>query len=88
MICRLASLIDEKNLELSDLGLTTNRLSQRRLAGETGLAATTLNRLYNNDFDRVDVKTVENLCNYFGCEVGELLVMREVTPTTPTMPPE
>lgn len=78
MVCRLAPLIDQKNLELSDSGQESKRLSQRRLAEETGIAITTINRLYNNDFTRVDVNTVEKLCNYFGCDVGDLLVMRKV----------
>ncbi len=78
MTCRLASLIDERNLKLSESGQTAKRLNQRRLVEETGIAATTLNRLYNNDFTRIDVKTVETLCNYFKCEIGDLFVMREV----------
>ena len=39
---------------------------------------TTVNRLHNNGFERVDTMTVNTLCNYFGCDVGELFVMREV----------
>jgi putative transcriptional regulator len=78
MICRLASLIDERNLKLSESGEPSKRLTQRKLADETKVATTTINRLFNNDFDRVDRQTVEKLCNYFGCEVGDLLVMREV----------
>lgn len=79
MYCRLAALIDEKNLRLSDLGQSSDRLTQRKLAAATGIATTTINRLYNNDFDRVDVRTLETLCNYFGCEVGDLLALREVS---------
>jgi putative transcriptional regulator len=78
MICRLSSLIDEKNLSFSESGQYSNRLTQRKLAAETGIAATTINRLFNNDFDRVDRNTVESICNYFGIEVGDLFVMREV----------
>ena len=52
------------------------QLSQRQLAKETGLDITTVNRLYTNNFSRVDVTTVEVLCNYFGREVGELFEMR------------
>jgi putative transcriptional regulator len=77
MNCRLASLIDAYNLKISEKG-SGARLTQRNLSLETGLAATTLNRLYRNDFDRIDVRTVETLCNFFGCNVGDLLVMREV----------
>ena len=52
------------------------QLSQRQLAKETRLDITTINRLYTNNFSRVDVSTVEVLCNYFAREVGELFEMR------------
>lgn len=68
MYCRLAVLMAEKDPQLS----------QRRLSDETKLSITTINRLFTNRFDRVDVKTTETLCNYFGCQVGDLFVMREV----------
>jgi putative transcriptional regulator len=53
-------------------------LNQKRLASETGLSPTTINQLYNNNFTRVDTRTVETLCNYFDRDVGELFTMREV----------
>ena len=65
--CRLAVLMAEKDPQLS----------QRQLAKETGLSPTTINRLFTNKFDRVDVNTIETLCNYFEREVGELLTMRQ-----------
>ncbi|MFB2769814.1 helix-turn-helix domain-containing protein [Pelatocladus sp. BLCC-F211] len=66
MFCRLAVLMAEKDPQLS----------QRQLAKDTGLDITTINRLFTNKFSRVDVGTVEVLCNYFGREVGELFEMR------------
>ncbi|MGH7999940.1 MAG: helix-turn-helix domain-containing protein [Brasilonema sp.] len=66
LFCRLAVLMAEKNPQLS----------QRQLAKETGLDITIVNRLYTNNFSRVDVSTVEVLCNYFSREVGELFEMR------------
>lgn len=56
------------------------RLTQRKLASELGLSHTTINKLYNGQplTARIDPDTVEKLCNYFGCDVGDLLVMREV----------
>jgi putative transcriptional regulator len=68
MFCRLAVLMAEKDPQFS----------QRQLAKETGLSSTTINRLFTNKFDRVDVHTIETLCNYFGREIGDLLVLREV----------
>ncbi|MEH2029822.1 MAG: helix-turn-helix domain-containing protein [Nostoc sp.] len=66
MFCRLAVLMAEKDPQLS----------QRQLAKDTGLDITTINRLFTNNFSRVDVGTVEVLCNYFGRSVGELFEMR------------
>ena len=68
MYCRLAVLMAEKD----------PRLTQRRLSRETRLSVTTVNRLHNNDFERVDTATVNTLCNYFGCDVGELIVLKKV----------
>ncbi|KAF3886680.1 MULTISPECIES: helix-turn-helix domain-containing protein [Nostocales] len=67
MYCRLAVLMAEKDPQLS----------QRQLSRDTGLDITTINRLFTNKFSRVDVATVEVLCNYFGKDVGELLQMRQ-----------
>lgn len=50
-------------------------LSQRELATTTGMAVTTVNRLFHNTFSRVDKSTVESLCGYFGCEIGDLFVL-------------
>ncbi|WP_072143581.1 helix-turn-helix transcriptional regulator [Pseudanabaena sp. 'Roaring Creek'] len=72
MYCRLAVLMMEKD----------TRLSQRELSRRTGLSVTAINRLHNNEFDRVDAATINTLCNYFNCEVGDLFVMKEVEEIT------
>ena len=66
MFCRLAVLMAEKDPSLS----------QSRLAEETGLGGTTIYRLFNNKFGRVDKNTIEVLCRYFDKDVGDLFVMR------------
>lgn len=81
MICRLPVLIDEYNIRLSEANSTESRLTQRGLADRLEVASTTVNRLYQNKFDRVDVGTIEKICNFFGCEVGDLLVLREIEST-------
>lgn len=68
MYCKLAVLMAEKDV----------KLTQQKLAKDTGLGSSTVNRLFNNTFDRVDRGTVETLCKYFECEVGQLFVLREV----------
>jgi|GEM_PF-2394154 len=67
MYCRLAVLMAEKNPQLS----------QRQLARETNLDITTINRLFTNNFSRVDTNTVEVLCDYFQRQVGDLFEVRE-----------
>ncbi len=53
-------------------------LTQRQLARETELSTTTVNQLCRNKVKRIDVGTVDKLCDYFGCEVGDLFVVREM----------
>uniref|UniRef100_B8HZ58 Transcriptional regulator, XRE family n=1 Tax=Cyanothece sp. (strain PCC 7425 / ATCC 29141) TaxID=395961 RepID=B8HZ58_CYAP4 len=65
--CRLAVLMAEKD----------PKLSQHKLADDTGLGITTVNRLFNNKFSRVDTHTIEVLCRYFECKVDDLLVLRQ-----------
>jgi putative transcriptional regulator len=67
LFCRLAVLMAEKDPQLS----------QRQLAREIGLDITTINRLFTNNFSRVDMTTVEALCNYFDKGVGDLFEMRK-----------
>ena len=66
--CRLAVLMAEKDPQLT----------QRQLSRDTGLSTTTINKLFTNKFERVDVNTIETLCNYFNKEIGELLSLRQL----------
>lgn len=52
-------------------------LTQKQLAQDTNLSPTTVNQLYRNKFTRVDVATVDAICNYFDCKVGELFVIKK-----------
>lgn len=52
-------------------------LTQKQLAKDTGLSPTTINQLYQNKFTRIDVDTVDAICKYFNCEVGELFVLKK-----------
>jgi putative transcriptional regulator len=56
------------------------KMTQRRLAAELGLSHTTINKIYNGQplTARIDPETVGVLCEYFGCDVGDLLTMKEV----------
>lgn len=56
------------------------RMSQRELAEKSGVSAMAVNRLYNNDFKRVDTETLEKLCAYLECDLSDLLVLKEEQP--------
>jgi putative transcriptional regulator len=55
-------------------------LSERRnisyedIHRETGLAASTLSAWANNTIQRYDTSSIAALCEYFNCEVGELII--------------
>lgn len=68
MYCRLAVLMAEKDPQLS----------QRQLAKDTSLSTSTVNKLFTNNFDRIDCKTITTLCEYFDCLIGDFLIFKEV----------
>ncbi len=41
---------------------------------ETGVAWSTLNAWANNQVTRYDASVIQALCDYFNCQVGDLLV--------------
>lgn len=49
------------------------KLPYRTIATETGLSQGVLVRLMNSEFERVEVPTLNALCKYFGCNVGDML---------------
>lgn len=48
-------------------------MSQTELQGRTGLAYSTVNDLYNNKPRRVELETLDVLCEVLNCSIGELL---------------
>jgi putative transcriptional regulator len=62
MICKLSELMSAKGI------------NQKQLSIETGLSPTTISKLYRNQLDRFDKKTILTLCKYFECKsVNELI---------------
>lgn len=49
------------------------KLPYRIVTQETGLSSGVLTRLVNSEFDRVERGTLDTLCRFFGCGIGELL---------------
>lgn len=66
IISRLPQLMADKKIR-----------SINKLAKETSLGTPTLYRLYDGSNARIDYSTLEALCRYFGCQVGDILVYDE-----------
>lgn len=58
--CHLSKLMGEKKLKIVDV------------ARETGVNRGTITRLYHETASRVELETIDALCRYLGCEVGDL----------------
>jgi putative transcriptional regulator len=50
------------------------RISYDEIRQATGIAASSLSAWATNSIDRYDRATIDKLCTYFGCTVGELIV--------------
>jgi putative transcriptional regulator len=77
MKCLLPVLINQYNNQIFVSG--GERLTQAALAEKTGIAASTISRLFNGGAQRYDAQTVEKLCAFFNCQVGDLLALVEVS---------
>lgn len=64
---RLKVLLAEKELRES------RKLTYRTVAKETGLAIGTLTAYMTQNVNRFDKSTLETLCDYLSCNVGDLL---------------
>jgi len=58
--CHLSKLMGEKKLKIVDV------------ARETGVNRGTITRLYHETASRVELETIDALCRYLDCGVGEL----------------
>ena len=74
--CLLPVLIDQYNSQKFMAG-GSERLTQAALAEQTGIAASTINRLYKGTARRFDAGVIEKLCEFFSCDVGDLLALTE-----------
>ncbi len=59
---------------IADLEFQERRVVQlKEIAAATGVHRVTLSKLANNKLGNVGTATLEKLCAYFGCEIGELV---------------
>ncbi|WP_439225824.1 helix-turn-helix domain-containing protein [Idiomarina sp. ST10R2A5] len=63
--CHLARMMGEKKLKVMDV------------ARDTGLNRNTVTLLYKETAQRVEFETMEKLCRYFNCNVGDLFEYKE-----------
>lgn len=59
--CRLSTLMGEQKLRVADV------------ARETGLPRSTVTALYKETAERIDLDSIDRLCEFFECDVGTLL---------------
>ncbi len=71
---RLKILIAEKELR------EKRKLTYRTLAQETGISTATLTLYMSQKADRVDLKTLETLCDYFSVQPGDILIYTKEPP--------
>jgi putative transcriptional regulator len=64
---RLFLLISEKERQLG------RRITHTEIAQETGVTIQLIGRWVKNDVNQYSGEIIEKLCDYFGCEVGDLL---------------
>ena len=59
-------------IRLSTL-LGERRWTQADLSRRTGIRAATINDLYNEFAERVNLEHLDKICEVLGCELGELI---------------
>ena len=58
-------LMAEKRMNISDLHR------------ETGLSRTLLTLMHKDELSRIDLASLNTLCNYFDCEVGDIILFQK-----------
>jgi len=66
--CRLSVLMGERKLHQADV------------VRGTGLSKTIINDLYHERSRMIAFSTLEKLCSFFGCNVGDILTYEEPSP--------
>jgi len=65
VICKLPILLAERKMRVADLIRGTN------------INKTTLHKLYNEELTRIDLDTVDRICNFLDIQVGDLFVFEK-----------
>lgn len=63
--CRLHMLMAERRINISELHR------------ETGLSRTLLTLMHKDEVSRIDIASLDRLCEFFNCDVGDILTRGE-----------
>lgn len=55
--------------------LNENGISKNQICKDLNLPRGNFNRYCRDDFQRIDANLIIKLCDYFGCDISELLVI-------------
>lgn len=53
--------------------LSERKWTQKQLADITGIRPNTINQMYHEFIDRINVEHIDKICEAFECEVGDLI---------------
>ena len=63
--CHLSRIMGEKRLKISDV------------IRDTGINRGTITRLYHETAERVELESIEKLCRYLNCEIGDIFELMD-----------
>ena len=47
-------------------------VNQAKISKDTGISPSVISRYYNNNFNNINKKNIDKLCNYFECSVRDI----------------
>ena len=53
--------------------MAREKINVSELSQATGISRSTISKFYNEKNKRIDSNTIESICDYFKCSVGDLL---------------
>ncbi len=64
------------HMRLEEL-LKENGYTKKKVCSAIDIERTNFNRYYRDEFQRIDANLILKLCEFFGCEPGDLFEIRE-----------
>jgi putative transcriptional regulator len=57
--------------------MAQRRINISELHRETGLSRTLLTLMHKDEVSRIDIASLDKLCEFFNCDVGDILTRKE-----------